>query len=208
MEQWGKLETTPFKTNHIDHKCPLRPSSNSDNHSLVVVDEFLWFIDVYPVRDTSAQATITALEKWITSYGISQKIIHDNGTAFINSDFINWTKKFGKTLAPRTAYSSWTNGKLEVQNQHLTQYWRNFTNKSGNNWSKLAPKFAFADNTSVNYTTGLTPYEIVFGTKPQAPLTLKLGQIRDKNKQCRSKNCEGLKPHTHNDNQLPNKSLG
>ena len=82
-----------------------------------------------------------------------------------------------------------------------------FTNESGNNWSKVAPKFAFAHNTSANYTTRLTPYEIVFGTKPQVPMTLKLGLIRDKNEQCRSEYCEGLKPHTRSENQLPNKSL-
>ena len=67
LEQWGELETTPFKTIHIDHKGPLSPSSNSNNHCLVVVDAFSRFIGVYPVKDTSAQATITALEKWITS---------------------------------------------------------------------------------------------------------------------------------------------
>ena len=38
-------------------------------------------------------------------------------------------------------------------------------------------------------------------------MTLKLGLIRDKNTQCKSKYCEGLKPHTHSDNSLPNKSL-
>ena len=111
------------------NKTEISPSSNSNNHCLVLVDAFSRFIGVYPVKDTSAQATITALEKWITSYGIPQKIIHDNSTAFINSDFINWTKEFGFTLAPRTTYSPWTNGKVEVQNQHLTRYWRNFTNE-------------------------------------------------------------------------------
>ena len=105
LEKWGELETTPFKTIHIDHKSPLRPSSNSNNHCLVVVDAFSRLIGVYPVKVTSAPATIYALEKRITSYGIPQKIIHDNGTAFINSDFINWTKEFGVTLAPRTTYS-------------------------------------------------------------------------------------------------------
>ena len=38
-------------------------------------------------------------------------------------------------------------------------------NQSGNNWSKLASKFAFAHNASVNYTTGRSPYEIVSGKK-------------------------------------------
>ena len=78
LEQWEELETTPIETIHIDHKGPLRSSSTSNNHCLVVVDAFSSFIGVYPIKNTSAQATITALEKWITSNGVSQKIIHDN----------------------------------------------------------------------------------------------------------------------------------
>ena len=207
LEQWGELDTTPFKTINIDHKGPLRPSSNSNNHCLVLVDAFSRFLGAYPIRDTGAQTTINALEKWITSYGIPQKIVQDNGSPFIKSDFINWTKEFGITLAPRTTYSRRTNGKVEVQNQHLTRYWRNFMNQSGNNWSKLASNFAFEHNTSVNYTTGQTPYEIVFGTKPQVPMTLKLGLLRDKDKQCKSEICDGLQSHTHSENSLPNNSL-
>ena len=133
LKQWGELEKTLFKTIHIDHKGPLRPSSNSNTHYLVVVDAFSPFHGAYPVTDAGAQTTINALEKWITSYFIPQKIVHDNGSAFKNSDFINWTKEFGITLAPRTTYSPWTNGKVEVQNQHLTRYWRNFMNQSGTN---------------------------------------------------------------------------
>ena len=41
--------------------------------------------------------------------------------------------------------------------------------------------FAFAHNTSVNYTTSKTPYEIVF-VKPQIPMSLKQGLYRNKNK--------------------------
>ena len=80
-------------------------------------------------------------------------------------------------------------------------------NQSGNNWSKLASKFAFAHNTSVNYTTGQTPHEIVFGTKPQVPMILKLGLLRDNDKQCQSEFCDGLQSHTHSKNSLPNTSL-
>ena len=69
LEQWGELETTHFKKIHIDHKRPLRPSSNSNTHCLVVVEAFSRFIGAYTVRDTGAQTTINALEKWITSYG-------------------------------------------------------------------------------------------------------------------------------------------
>ena len=108
---------------------------------------------------------------------------------------------------PRTAYSPWTNGKIETQNQHIARYWRNFLTDAGNNWSSLAPKFAFAHNTSVNYTTGKTPYEIVFGTKPQIPMSLKMGLYWNKHKLCCSKFCQNLPSHSHSDNSLKNELL-
>ena len=110
----------------------------------------------------------------------NSSIVHDRSTAFINTEIIHWTKELGIILRPRTAYSPRTNGKIETQNQHIARYWQNFLNDTGNNWSCLAPKFAFAHNTSVNYTTGKTPYEYVFGTKPQIPMSLKLGFYRNK----------------------------
>ena len=206
LEEWQN-ETIPFRTIHIDHKGHLHPTSNRNLHCLLVIDAFSRFLMVYPVTNTGAQATISAVEKWIHSFGIPQSIVHDRGTAFINTEFIIWTKELGITLRPRTAHSPWTNGKIETQNQHIARYWQNFLNDAGNNWSSLAPKFAFAHNTSVNYTTGKTPYEIVFGTKPQFPMSLKLGLYRNKHKICCSDFCKDLPPHSHSENNLKNQLL-
>ena len=206
VEEWQN-ETVPFRTIHIDHKGPLHPPSNRNPHCLLVIDAFSRFLMVYPVTNTGAQATISAVEKWIHSFGIPQSIVYDRGTAFINTEFINWTKELGITLRPRTANSPWTNGKIETQNQHIARYWRNFLNDAGNNWSSLAPKFAFAHNTSVNYTTGKTPFEIVFGTKPQIPISLKLGLYRNKHKLCCSDFCKDLSSHSHSENNLKNQLL-
>ena len=122
LEEWQN-ETIPFRTIHIDHKGPLHPPSNRNLHCLLVIDAFSRFLMVYPVTNTGAQATISAVEKWIHSFGIPQSIVHDRGTAFINTEFINWTKELGITLRPRTAHSPWTNGKIETQNQHIARYW-------------------------------------------------------------------------------------
>ena len=206
LAEWQN-ETVPLRTIHIDYKGPIHPTSASNVHCLLIVDAFSRFLMVYPVRNTTALATITAVEKWILSFGIPQSIIHERGTAFINTEFITWTKELGITLRPRTASSPWANGKLETQNQHFARYWRNILNDAKNNWSTLAPKFAFAHNTSVNYTTGKTPYEIVFGTKTQIPMSLKLGLYRNKHKLCCSKFCENLPSHSHSENSLKNELL-
>ena len=205
LEEW-QIETVPFRTVHIDHNGPIHPTSASNVHCLLIVDAFSRFLMVYPVRNTTALATIT-VEKWILPFGIPQSIIHDRGTAFINTQFLNWTKELGITLRPRTAFSPWTNGKIEAQNQHIDRYWRNFLNDAGNNWSSLAPMFAFAHNTSVNYTTSKTPYKIVFGTKPQFTMSLKLGLYRNKHKFCCSNFCKDLPSHSHSNNSLRNELL-
>ena len=116
---------------------------------------------VYPVTNTGAQATISAVGKSIHSFATPQSIVHDRSTVFINTDFVNWTKELGITLRTQTAHSPWTNGKIETQNQHIARYWRNFLNDAGNNWSLLAPIVTFAHSSSVIYTTGKTLYEIV-----------------------------------------------
>ena len=207
LQEWSEKVPLPFHTVHIDHKGPINPKSFGNQHCLVVVDAFSRFIQVYPVPTTSAADTIKAMEKFITTFGIPQKLVYDRGTAFMNADFTNWAKELGITMAPRTAYSPWTNGKVETQNRHLARYFRNFLNENANNWAKLAHQFAFAHNTTTSYTTGTSPYEIVFGTKPQIPLSLKLGLHRNRARICASKFCEGLKPHTHTEQFTNNEAV-
>ena len=53
--------TVPFRTIHIDHKGLLHPPSNRNLHCLKFIDAF-FFLTVYPITDTGAQATISAVE--------------------------------------------------------------------------------------------------------------------------------------------------
>ena len=80
-------------------------------------------------------------------------------------------------------------------------------NDAGTNWAPLAQKLAFAYNTNVNYTTGKTLYEIVFGAKPQTPLSVKAEFYRNKHKLCCCEFCTDLLPHTHNENSTKKEVL-
>ena len=128
----------------------------------------------------------------------------DRVTAFVNTEFVNYTKELGIILGPKTSYSTWTNGKVETQNQHIARCWRNFSNDAGNNWFSFAPKFAFAHITSVNYTTGKTIYQIVSGTKPQFSVSSKLGLYLNKDNLCCPEFCKDLPSHSHKENNLRN----
>ena len=157
LESWGQLETILLHTLHVDHKGPLRPLSTGSGFYLVIADDFSRFIQVYPSKIAEALKTVNQLEKLTTAFGIPQQIKHDNGNAFISNDLVLYPNEMGTTLCPRTAYSPWTNGKVEVQNKDLTNYLKHFISKSGSNWSKNTSKFAFSHNTAVNYSTAYTP---------------------------------------------------
>ena len=206
LEEWQN-ETIPFPTIHIAHKGPLHPQSNRNLHCLLVIEAFSRFWMVYPVLNTGAQSNICAVEKWSHSFEFPQSIVHDWGTVFIDTEFVNWTKELEITLRPQTACPPWTNGKIENQNQHIARFWRNSLNHAGNNWSSLAPNLVFAHNTGVNFSTGKTPYEIVFGTKPQIPMSLKSGFCRNKHKLCCSEFCKELPSHSLSENNLKKQLL-
>ena len=86
---------------------------------------------------------------------------------------------------------------MEIQNKHLGTHLRVFFDQAKENWSNLAAKFAFAHNTTNNASTGLTPYENVFGRKPQIPISLKLGLLRNSELTCNSEFCASLPLHRH-----------
>ena len=133
----------------------------------------------------------------MTSFGNSQKLVYDRGTPFTSTDFSTFFLEFGITHAPRTKWPLWTNGKVEIQNKHLSRHFHCYLFQAGNDWAKLVFQFAFAENTSVISSTGTTPYEFVFGFKPQLPLSLNLGLVRDDNASCQSELCKSLPKHTH-----------
>ena len=110
-------------------------------------------------------------------------------------------------MRPGAAHPLWTNGEVETQNQHIARYWISFLNDAGTNWASLAPKPAFPHNTSVNYTTGKTPYEIVFGAKPQIPMSVKLGLCCNKHKLCCPEFFTDLHSHTHDENSTKNELI-
>ena len=207
LEQWTDTVPFPFHTVHIDHKGPINPTSNGKKLCLVVVDSLSRFLQVYPVANTTAFETIKTLEKFILTFGIPQKLVYDKGTAFMNEAFNSWLHELGITHAPRTAYSPWTNDKVETQNKHLGTHFRIFFDQAKGNWSDLAAKFAFAHNTTINASTGLTPYEICFGQKPQIAIFLKLGLLRNSELTCNSEFCASLPLHRHSLQTSSNKAI-
>ena len=90
--------------------------------------------------------------------------------------------------------------KKKVQEPHTAHYWRTLLSIPRNNWSSIASKLVFAHNPSVSYANGKTSCEIVFWTKPQIPMFLKLSLYQSKHNLCCSGFCNDLAAHSPKEN--------
>ena len=68
----------------MDTKGPLTPESNELQYILVIIDHFTRYIELYPLKDTSAQTSAQPLVEYIAWYGISAYIQSDKGSQFVN----------------------------------------------------------------------------------------------------------------------------
>ncbi|XP_058068351.1 serine/threonine-protein kinase D6PKL2-like [Magnolia sinica] len=78
----------------------------------------------------------------------------------------------GTRLQFSTAYHPQTDGQIEVVNCSLGNLLRCLVGEHVKTWDMILPIVEFAYNSSVNRSTGLSPFEIVSGYKPRMPIDL------------------------------------
>ena len=101
--------------------------------------------------------------------------------------------------SPRTAYSLWTNGLVEVQNRNLGTHLRMFRHDTPKDWAFQVHMYAYAHNSQPLSELNVSPHEIVFHTRPRIPLTFDLYLTRDTSKTSFSRYCSQLPEHSHFD---------
>ena len=71
-----------------------------------------------------------------------------------------------------TAFHPQTDGQIEVINRSLENLLRCLVGNHLGTWDLVLPRAQFAYNNLVNRSTGLSPYEVVYGHKLRAPIDL------------------------------------
>ena len=182
----------------MDTKGPISPSSQKNPYIFVIIDAFSHFVVTNPAPNiTSKYAIQTLLHHWITKFGPSQYLVTDRGTEYIDQDMAHLCSLFHINHSPRTPYSPWTNGLVEVQNRNLGTHLRIFLQNPPTNWSFQTQMYAYSHHTTPLSQLKLSPYQIVFHTHPRIPLTFSLNLPRDTQKNCIATYCESLSPHSH-----------
>nr|XP_049612389.1 protein NYNRIN-like [Syngnathus scovelli] len=164
--QRGKFPTPlyPFQTIHMDyiqlHKC------EGKEYCLVIIDAFTKWVETFPTKHADVLAVAKALCKdIIPRYGIPEKIYSDNGPHFVNQIVHNIGRMFHINLKNHCSYRS--QSVVERSNATIKNRLKKCMEETKRPWTQCLDLVKmYIDITS---TTGLTPYETMFGRPYRLP---------------------------------------
>ena len=154
----------------IDHIGPLPKTTRNNQYILVAIDLLSKWVIADPVPNASTGPVVTFLQREIIAHhGIPKRIISDWGTAFTSIELEEALNQWG--IVHSFAYPAYprSNGQVERANASVVMALKAYIDKNQRNWDELLPGAVMAINTAKQSSTGLTPFEIIYGRKADLP---------------------------------------
>ncbi|XP_035218477.1 uncharacterized protein LOC118191743 [Stegodyphus dumicola] len=163
----------PFQVVNVDLIGPIDPpSSKGHKYILCLVDQHTRWAEAVPLTSLTAKTTCDALLQIFSRTGIPNVIASDNGTNF-NADL---TREFEKRLGSSPRFSTpmypQSNGLVERFNQTLKRMLHHIIREEGRAWHVQIPYALWAYREIPNSTTGVSPFQLLYGRPPQGPLSI------------------------------------
>ena len=174
------------------HKAPLQPISSSYplqmvfadiaelptskrgfRYILVVVDHFSKYVNIYAMRDQTAQTVAKHLfEDFIKEHGIPDTLHTDQGRQFESRLVHELCQKLGIRKSRSSPYHPQGAGIVERSNRTIKDQLAKYVTDQGGEWDTHIHQLQLAYNTSVHATTGLTPYFVMHGREARMPANI------------------------------------
>ncbi|UYV72886.1 hypothetical protein LAZ67_10001072, partial [Cordylochernes scorpioides] len=161
----------PFERIGIDFVGPLPSTKNRKKWIIVLTDYYTRYAETKAV----SEATVKEVSKFLVEdiflrHGAPQYLISDRGSQFTS----NLMKEVMKTCKIKhcftTSYHPQTNGLTERLNRTLINMLSMYVNTDQKNWDEILPFITHAYNTTIQETTGYSPFFLMFGREPTSLL--------------------------------------
>ena len=103
------------------------------------------------------------LKEVVRLHGIPESIVSDRDTKFTSIFWKELHRLMGSKLLMSTAFHPRMDGATERANRSIAQILHTVVSNDQRDWSDKCPMVEFAINSSVNTTTGYTPFELNYG---------------------------------------------
>ena len=157
----------------VDMIGPLEPaSSRGHKYILCVVDQTTRWPEVVCLKSITAVNTCNALLKVFCRIGFPRVIVSDNGSNFVSSLTKEFYRQLGVELRTSSPYHPEANAVVERFNQTLKRLMHHIVNSDKpREWETKIEYLLWAYRSSPHSTTGLSPYQMVYGKIPRGILS-------------------------------------
>eukprot|EP00794_Sanderia_malayensis_P021278 gene21278-biopygen16313 len=197
----------PFVFWALDYMGPIQETANGNKHILVVMDHFTKWCEAFATKDQKSSTVAKLLvSKLFSRFGPPTVIHSDQGRNFDSNLMHEVYNIMGLKKTRTTAYHPQCDGLVERQNRTLQDIICNFVSEHSLDWDEWIDQAVFAYNTGVHESTGISPYEMVFGRPARMPIEVELG-VPLRNPSSQSDYSQSLRKAIQIANQAARKSL-
>ena len=139
---------------------------------LVIINHFTKFVQAYPAKNQKAVTTGKLVLDFIKIYDFTEKFHSDQGQTFVGKVMKNLYRLTGIKQTKTTPYYPMENGISERFNCTLLSMVGTLTNEKK---PKYLPDLVMAYNSATHYSTGYSPYFMMFGQQPRLPVDIAMG---------------------------------
>lgn len=158
----------------IDFVGPLPRTARRKDFIMVMVDRFSKRVWYEPTTQSvnAKQAARILFDRVVRHQGLPEVIISDRDPRFKARMWRALWKECGTRLAMTVSFRARANGLTETNNRVMQDMLRSFVNESRKDWDMKLSALEIAYNSSVNESTGLTPFQLDIGMQPRLPINI------------------------------------
>ena len=159
---------------------PLPESDAGNSYIVVVGDYFTRWMEAYPIPNQEAATVAKKMtDEFFLRFSPPEKLHMDQGRQFESELVAEVCKLLGIDKIRNTAYHPQSDGLIERFNRTLLSMLATAANENPFNWEEHLRPLCMAYNTSVQSTTGFSPFSLMFGHQVWMPMDVLYGSPND-----------------------------
>lgn len=162
----------PFEKIAIDITGLFTKTRRNYRYVLGVIDYFSKYVALIPLKSSDARSVAQALiKRWISVFGVPICVHSDRGTNFESALIQELCNTLGIKKTKATPYYPQGDGLIERLFRTVKPMMAATMTSYGFGWDEALPIVEMGVRATLQRSTSLSPYEIVFGRKMRLPIT-------------------------------------